>query len=174
MPQNSENPAAQRIIRVLFVCLGNICRSPTAEGVLRYLAAREAPRLRLEIDSAGTANYHIGAAPDTRSQSAAQARGIDISRLRARQIERRDFDDFDYILAMDKDNLARLERLRPRGSRAELQLYMSYAAQLGTAEVPDPYYGGPTDFEAVLDLTFAAARGFIAALDRATGSEQSS
>jgi len=153
-------------IRVLFVCLGNICRSPTAEGVLRDLAAREAPRLKLEIDSAGTADYHIGAAPDPRSQSAARARGIDISGLRARQIERSDFDRFDYILAMDEHNLAQLERLRPRDSHAQLRLFMSYATQPGTVEVPDPYYGGPQDFEAVLDLTSAAARGFLAALEQ--------
>lgn len=152
-------------VRVLFVCLGNICRSPTAEGVLRDLAAREAPQLRLDIDSAGTADYHIGAAPDPRSQSAARARGIDISGLRARQIDRSDFEQFDFILAMDQDNLARLERLRPRGARAQLQLFMSYAPQIGRSEVPDPYYGGPQDFEAVLDLTSAAARGLIAALE---------
>jgi protein-tyrosine phosphatase len=153
-------------IRVLFVCLGNICRSPTAEGVLRDVAAREAPRLRLDIDSAGTADYHIGAPPDPRSQSAARARGIDLSGLRARQIEPRDFERFDYILAMDDDNLTQLERLRPHDARARLQLFMSYAPQIGQREVPDPYYGGPEDFEAVLDLTSAAARGFIAALER--------
>jgi len=152
---------------VLFVCLGNICRSPTAEGVLRDLAAREAPQLRLDVDSAGTADYHIGAPPDPRTQSAARARGIDLSGLRARQIEGRDFERFDYILAMDEDNLVQLERLRPRDAHAQLQLFMSYAPQLGQREVPDPYYGGPQDFEAVLDLTSAAARGFIAALERA-------
>jgi len=152
---------------VLFVCLGNICRSPTAEGVLRDLAAREAPQLRLDVDSAGTADYHIGAPPDPRTQSAARARGIDLSGLRARQIEGRDFERFDYILAMDEDNLVQLERLRPRDAHAQLQLFMSYAPQLGQREVPDPYYGGPQDFEAVLDLTRAAARGFIAALERA-------
>ena len=156
-----------RAAHVLFVCLGNICRSPTAEGVLRDVAAREAPQLRLDIDSAGTADYHIGAPPDPRTQSAARARGIDLSGLRARQIERRDFERFDYILAMDDDNLAQLERLRPRDARAQLQLFMSYAPQLGQREVPDPYYGGPQDFETVLDLTSAAARGFIAALERA-------
>ncbi len=151
-------------IRVLFVCLGNICRSPTAEGVLREVAAREAPQLWLEIDSAGTADYHIGSAPDPRSQTAARARGIDISGLRARQIERRDFERFDYILAMDEDNLAQLERLRPRAARAQLHLFMSYAPEIGQREVPDPYYGGPGDFDAVLDLASAAARGFIAAV----------
>jgi len=156
-----------RPTRVLFVCLGNICRSPTAEGVLRDLAAREAPQLRLDVDSAGTADYHIGAPPDPRTQSAARARGIDLSGLRARQIEGRDFERFDYILAMDEDNLVQLERLRPRDAHAQLQLFMSYAPQLGQREVPDPYYGGPQDFEAVLDLTSAAARGFIAALERA-------
>ncbi len=149
---------------MLFVCLGNICRSPTAEGVLRELAAREAPGLSLEIDSAGTADYHIGSPPDPRSQSAARDRGIDISGLRARQIEPRDFERFDYILAMDGENLAQLERLRPRDSRAHVELFMRFAPQLGEPEVPDPYYGGPADFERVLDLTTAAARGLIAAI----------
>jgi protein-tyrosine phosphatase len=134
--------------------------------VLRDIAAREAPQLVLEIDSAGTADYHIGAPPDPRSQSAARSRGIDISGLRARQIERTDFERFDYVLAMDRDNLAQLERLRPRDSRARLCLFMRYAPQLGISEVPDPYYGGPQDFATVLDLTSAAARGFIAALER--------
>jgi len=155
--------------RVLFVCLGNICRSPTAEGVLRDLAAREAPGLTLEIDSAGTASYHIGSPPDPRSQRAALARGIDISGLRARRIERRDFDRFDYILAMDASNLAQLEALRPRDSHARLDLFMRYAPQLGARDVPDPYYGGPADFERVLDLTTAAARGFIAEMQRHPG-----
>lgn len=153
---------------MLFVCLGNICRSPTAEGVLRDLAAREAPHLSLEIDSAGTADYHIGSPPDPRSQSAARARGIEIGGLRGRQIERRDFDHFDHILAMDRDNLAQLERLRPRDSHARLELFMRYAPQLGD-EVPDPYYGGAADFERVLDLCSAAARGLLAALERPPG-----
>src|SRR5271154_7430581 len=104
---------------ILFVCLGNICRSPTGEGVLRYLAAREAPQLALEIDSAGTADYHIGSPPDPRSQRAALKRGIDISGLRARQVSESDFERFDLILAMDGENLRELHALKPRDARAQ-------------------------------------------------------
>ncbi len=150
--------------RVLFVCLGNICRSPTAEGVLRHLAAIEAPRLALEIDSAGTAGYHIGAPPDPRSQRAALRRGIDISGLRARRIAAQDFARFDLILAMDVQNLRELQAQRPRDARAELKLFLEYAPDLTLREVPDPYYRDAGAFEQVLDLTTAAARGLLAAL----------
>jgi len=149
---------------VLFVCLGNICRSPTAEGVLRHLAAQEAPGLGLEIDSAGTADYHIGAPPDLRSQRAALRRGIDISGLRARQVTAADFDRFDLILAMDGENLRELQALKPRGSRAVVKLFLEYAPQTKVGSVPDPYYGGDSDFEQVLDLTTAASRGLLATL----------
>ncbi len=148
---------------VLFVCLGNICRSPTAQGVLRDLKAREAPDLYLLIDSAGTAGYHVGHPPDPRSQRAALERGIDLSDLRARRVEARDFERFDLLLAMDRQNLRELERRRPRGARVRAQLFMEYA-DAGTLEVPDPYYGDAAAFEAVLDLTTAAARGLLAAL----------
>lgn len=152
-------------MRILFVCLGNICRSPTAEGVLRHLAAREAPGLALEIDSAGTAGYHIGSPPDARSQRAAARRGIDLSMLRARQITARDFDHFDLILAMDLDNLRNSERIRPPGSHARLQLFLDYLpAGAGEREVPDPYDGDSAAFERVLDLTTAASRGLLAHL----------
>ncbi|HEX3951732.1 MAG TPA: low molecular weight protein-tyrosine-phosphatase [Steroidobacteraceae bacterium] len=124
--------------RVLFVCLGNICRSPTAEGVLRYLAAREAPGLVLEIDSAGTADYHIGAPPDPRSRRAALARGIDIGDLRARQVTAADFLRFDLILAMDRDNLRGLEAIRPGNARAGLKPFLEYAPQTKLRDVPDP------------------------------------
>ena len=155
-------------LRVLFVCLGNICRSPTAEAVLRHLAAQQAPLLNVEIDSAGTADYHIGAAPDPRSQRAALARGIDISGLRARQVTERDFLHFDLILAMDRANLRELQSLQPDRASAQLQLFMEYAPSLGVLEVPDPYYGGASGFEEVLDLAAAASRGLLASLqDRA-------
>jgi protein-tyrosine phosphatase len=150
------------VVRVLFVCLGNICRSPTAEGVLRHLAAREAPGLPLEIDSAGTAGYHIGAAPDARSQRAAMGRGIDISGLRARQVAPEDFSRFDLILAMDRDNLRDLQAMKPKNSRARLGLFLEYASGSSALEVPDPYYGGAEGFERVLDLTTAASRGLLA------------
>ena len=151
-------------VSVLFVCLGNICRSPTAEGVLRHLAKQEAPSLALKIDSAGTADYHIGAPPDARSQFAALRRGIDISDLRARQVKEEDFRRFDLILAMDRQNLNALEAMRPKNSRAHLALFLEYAPSLKIPEVPDPYYGETEAFDKVLDLTTAAARGLIAAL----------
>ena len=151
-------------VRVLFVCLGNICRSPTAEGVLRHLAALEAPGLKLEIDSAGTADYHIGAAPDARSQRAALNRGIDIGALKARQVRVEDFSRFDLILAMDRDNLADLKHMQPKGSHAKLKLFLDYAPQRQLHEVPDPYYRDAAGFEEVLDLTTEASRGLIASL----------
>jgi protein-tyrosine phosphatase len=151
-------------LKILFVCLGNICRSPTAEGVLRHLAAQEAPGLELKIDSAGTADYHTGAAPDVRSQRAALRRGVDISNLRARQVTMGDFARFDLILAMDRENLKALEAMRPKNSRARVALFLDYAPALDVPEVPDPYYGDTEDFEKVLDLTTAASRGLLARL----------
>jgi protein-tyrosine phosphatase len=150
--------------RVLFICLGNICRSPTAEGVLRHLVAKEAPDLSIEIDSAGTADYHIGAPPDSRSQRAALRRGIDLSGLRARQVTQDDFSRFDLILAMDRDNLRELQAMRPEGSRAALKLFLEYAPELNLHDVPDPYYRDASAFEEVLDLTSAASRGLLAKL----------
>jgi protein-tyrosine phosphatase len=146
------------------VCLGNICRSPSAEGVLRHLAAKEAPQLALEIDSAGTADYHLGAPPDPRSQRAALRRGIDISGLRARQIAEDDFARFDLILAMDEANLRELQAMQPRNSRAKVKLFLEYAPDLRMRDVPDPYYRDAAAFENVLDLTTAASRGLLAAL----------
>ena len=153
-------------MKVLFVCFGNICRSPTAEGVFRHLLAQEAPELRVEVDSAGTAGYHIGHPPDLRSQRAAHARGIDLSGLRARQVTTEDFLRFDLILAMDQDNLEELEAMRPAESRAKVRLFLEYAPELGRTEVPDPYYGNARGFEEVLNLSEAASRGLIAALQK--------
>jgi protein-tyrosine phosphatase len=150
---------------VLFVCLGNICRSPTAEGVLRHLAAQAAPHLKIEIDSAGTADYHIGAPPDLRSRRAAMRRGIDISGLRARQVTEDDFVRFDLILAMDRENLRELEAMKPVNSRASLKLFLEYAPDLNLRDVPDPYYRDAGAFEEVLDLTTAASRGLLASLE---------
>jgi protein-tyrosine phosphatase len=154
-------------LKVLFVCLGNICRSPTAEGVLKHLLAAEAPQLKVEIDSAGTGNYHAGEPPDSRSQRAARQRGIDLSGLRARQVVAADFANFDLILAMDGENLRALKALRPPGSKAELKLFLDYAGlPRGSREVPDPYCGDAGDFEHVLDLVTSASRGLIAELKK--------
>jgi protein-tyrosine phosphatase len=148
-------------INVLMVCLGNICRSPTAEAVLRAIAAREAPDLKIHIDSAGTADYHIGSAPDRRSQAAALRRGYDMSALRARRVELADFEQFDLILAMDHANFEELQRTAPHARRERVRLFLEFAPEAQTREVPDPYYGGPNGFEEVLDLVEAASRGLL-------------
>jgi protein-tyrosine phosphatase len=133
--------------------------------MLRHLAAQQAVRLNFKIDSAGTADYHIGAPPDPRSQRAALRRGIEISGLRARQITEQDFMRFDLILAMDRANLRELESLKPAGANAQLKLFMDYAPGAGVLEVPDPYYGEAAGFEVVLDLCAAASRGLLACLE---------
>ena len=150
--------------RVLFVCLGNICRSPTAEGVLRVIAAREFPGLALDIDSAGTANYHVGEPPDRRTVATARRRGYDLAGLRARQVLPEDFQRFDFLLAMDHANLTELETRRPGDASARLALFLEFAPQAATLEVPDPYYGGTEEFEHVLDLCESAARGLLSHL----------
>jgi len=148
-------------MKVLFVCLGNICRSPTAEAVLRHVAQQSAPEIDWLVDSAGTHAYHVGASPDPRSIAAARRRGIDMSHLRARVVERADFQRFDLVLAMDEVNLAHLKAMRPHDARAELALFMDYAPHLGRRDVPDPYYGGHKGFEEVLDLVEAVVEGLI-------------
>lgn len=153
-------------ISVLFVCLGNICRSPAAEGVFRKKAAAANLLDSLEIDSAGTAAWHVGKSPDSRMTAAAKKRGYELSALRARQVEAEDFDNYDYIFAMDLENYDNLldlteERDKPT-SRAALSLYLDYATHFKEQEVPDPYYGGPEGFDHVLDLVEDAADGFIA------------
>jgi len=149
--------------RVLFVCMGNICRSPTAEAVLRDFAQREAG-VALEVDSAGTHGYHTGDAPDERSIAAARRRGFDLGTLRARVVETADFERFDLVLAMDVAVLERLRELAP-GQRADrVQLFLDFAPGLGRRDVPDPYYGGAAGFEEVLDLVEVGARGLLAAL----------
>lgn len=144
--------------RILFVCLGNICRSPAAEGVTRALAAGRG----LVLDSAGTGGWHVGAPPHPPMQAAARARGYDLSDLRARQIVAADFDRFDLILAMDPDNLRGIERLRPEGSALPVRPFTDYAPETGAQAVPDPYYTG--DYEGTLDLVEACARGLVATL----------
>ncbi len=153
-------------MKILFVCLGNICRSPTAAGVLRTLAAREAPELSIEVDSAGTAAYHVGEPPDPRTRQAAARRGYDLTALRARIVEPGDFERFDLILAMDRENLRVLRRRAPPAVHERLRLFLEFAPEGGSEDVPDPYYGGPNGFEEVLDLIEAAARGLLAHLRR--------
>ncbi|MGH8319288.1 MAG: low molecular weight protein-tyrosine-phosphatase [Steroidobacteraceae bacterium] len=153
-------------MKILFVCLGNICRSPTAEVVFRAVAAREASDMVLEVDSAGTAGYHVGELPDRRTRQAAARRGYDMSALRARVVEPHDFEHFDLILAMDRENLRALERRAPAHMRERLRLFLEYAPEAGISEVPDPYYGGPNGFEDVLDLIEAASRGLVEHLRR--------
>jgi len=150
--------------RVLFVCLGNICRSPTAEAVFCDIAAREAVDLAVEADSAGTHAYHVGSAPDTRAVAAARRRGIEMGAIRARAVEAADFERFDLLLAMDQQNYRDLMRMAPRGRGDRVRLFLDFAPELERREVPDPYYGGATGFEEVLDLIEVAARGLLAAL----------
>ena len=146
--------------------MGNICRSPTAEGVLRRLWRETAQDLVLEVDSAGTHDYHVGDPPDPRAIAAARRRGIDLSGLRARQLSTSDLDRFDLVLAMDDENRRHVLALARPGSRAEVRLFLDYAPEQELREVPDPYYGGATGFERVLDLAEAAALGLLEELRR--------
>lgn len=148
-------------MKVLFVCLGNICRSPTAEGVFRNRLRAAGLEDRVQVDSAGTGDWHVGKAPDGRTRQAAQRRGYDLSALRARQVEAADFQRFDLILAMDQSNLRNLQALRPANARADLDLYLR-RFDLALDEVPDPYYGGEDGFEQVLDLIEQASDALLA------------
>ena len=153
--------------RILFVCMGNICRSPTAEGVTRNIINNSRLESILKVDSAGTHDYHIGEPPDPRTCQAALRRGIDLSGLRARQVCPEDFERFDLVLAMDRANLAHLKRGSRPEYHAKLGLFMAYAEAFEEDEVPDPYYGGEKGFERVLDMAEDAARGLIATLVQA-------
>ncbi|OIQ72891.1 Low molecular weight protein-tyrosine-phosphatase YfkJ [mine drainage metagenome] len=146
---------------VLFVCMGNICRSPTAEGVFRYKVREAGLEQRVLIDSAGTHAFHIGESPDRRSQRHAQARGYDLSMLRARAVGPEDFSRFDLLLAMDLDNLALLEEQCPEEELARCRLFLSFAPQAPVAIVPDPYFGTDRDFDRVLDLVELASTGLL-------------
>ncbi|WP_142850562.1 low molecular weight protein-tyrosine-phosphatase [Telmatospirillum sp. J64-1] len=149
------------MVKVLFVCTGNICRSPTAEGVFRHLVAQAGLSGRIAADSAATHDYHIGAPPDPRTCRAALERGVDLRDLRARQVSADDFLEFDMVLAMDEGHHRLLSRLCPPGFENRLAMFMDFAPHLGVSEVPDPYYGGPDGFETVLDLVEAASRGLL-------------
>jgi protein-tyrosine phosphatase len=145
---------------VLFVCTGNICRSPTAEGVFRDLLSKNSLAGSVRADSAGTHDYHLGKPPDRRATAHALRRGYDISRLRARQVVQRDFEAFDLVLAMDRGHLRFMEQLCALEQRHKLKLFLDFAG-LRQADVPDPFYGGPEGFEKVLDMVEAASRGLL-------------
>ena len=149
------------MVKVLFVCLGNICRSPTAEGVFRKLVREEQLEHLFEIDSAGTHAYHLGEPPDERAQVACARRGIDISRLRGRKAIAADIEKFDYVLAMDRENYEDLCDICPPGQESRIRLFMEFAADRPEEEVPDPYFGGVSGFDRVLDMIEDAARGLL-------------
>ena len=148
-------------VKVLFVCMGNICRSPTAHGVFEQLIKDEKLTERLEIDSAGTHAYHVGEPPDRRAQETAQKRGIDLSYIKARKIQESDFEYYDYVLAMDKDNYDILDQACPVDYKSKLSLFLDFAPEHAFDEVPDPYYGGIRGFENVFDMVDAASKGLL-------------
>lgn len=149
-------------ISVLFVCLGNICRSPTAHAVFQSMVDSEGLSQHILVDSAGTGDWHLGHAPDQRTTAVAAQRGYDMSELRSRLVEIEDFDQFDYIVAMDNENLRNLEVMRPANYQGQLGLFLDYSQQIEQTEVPDPYYGGDNGFALVLDLVEEASAGLLA------------
>lgn len=155
-------------VSVLFVCLGNICRSPTAHGVFESMVAERGLAQQIRVDSCGTGDWHIGHPPDARASEEAAKRGYDLSSLRARQVEVADFHQFDYVLAMDKQNLADLEAMAPAGSTARVSLFLPFDLRATAVEVPDPYYGGDEGFTAVLNMVEAASEGLLQEIVSAT------
>lgn len=147
-------------IKVLFVCMGNICRSPTAEGVFNHIIQKLGTADRFHLDSAGTHAYHVGESPDARAQQTAKARGVDLSYIRARKFTAGDFETFDYILAMDTDNYEILMEACPDEHQHKVKLFLEFAPEHPERDVPDPYYGGQHGFEHVFDLVEAASHGF--------------
>ena len=154
------------MIRVLMVCMGNICRSPTAEAVLRQRIKEAKLEKQIEVDSAGTSDGHVGSAPDRRSQAQARLRGYDMAKLKARVVRKRDFTAFDLILAMDQDNLVRLQAMQPTDSQAEIGLLRHWRSASPLDFVPDPYYGDTSGFEQVLDLIEDSCDQLISDLTR--------
>lgn len=149
------------MIKVLFVCLGNICRSPTAHGVFEHVVRQAGLQDQIFVDSAGTGDWHIGCGPDQRALEAAKKRGYGLDQLVARQVSGEDFQHFDYILAMDKQNLGNLQRMQPKNYRGHLGLFLEFARHHGVDEVPDPYYGAGRGFEEVLDMVEDASEGLL-------------
>jgi protein-tyrosine phosphatase len=154
---------------VLFVCMGNICRSPTAESVFRDQVRRAGLEREIGIESAGIGDWHVGQAPDKRAIAHGRRRGYDLAELRARQVSREDFARFDWILAMDQRNLHDLGTIRPPDYTGHLGLLLDFAPELGVREVPDPYFGGADGFETVLELTERACAGLLAHIRREHG-----
>ncbi|MFC5301089.1 low molecular weight protein-tyrosine-phosphatase [Azospira restricta] len=154
------------MIKILFVCMGNICRSPTAEGVFRKLLRERSLEARVEVDSAGTHGYHVGEAPDPRTQRAAAARGYDLSSIRARKVAAQDLEYFDLVLAMDRNNLEVLRRMCPPELAGRLDLFMRYARNFDDDEVPDPFYGLGHGFDLVIDMVEDASLGLLDELAR--------
>ncbi len=150
-----------KTINILFVCMGNICRSPLAHGRFAHLVRESGLESRITVDSAGTHAYHVGEPPDPRSQQTAMHRGIDISEQHARKVSLADFETYDYLLAMDRDNLAILQSLAPAEHNHKVRLFLEFAPELEEQEVPDPYYGGQSGFERVYDLIDAASQGLL-------------
>lgn len=154
------------MIKVLFVCMGNICRSPTAHGVFETLVEQQGLRDQIEIDSAGTHAYHVGEPPDRRAQKTALRRGFDLSTQRARRVQPSDFEYYDFVLSMDNDNQANLIAICPARYRHKVELFLAYTSHFDESEVPDPYYGGVKGFERVLDLIESAASGLLDEIKR--------
>ncbi len=154
------------MVKVLFVCLGNICRSPTAEGIFRHLVESEGLTDRIAIDSAGTHAYHVNEAPDPRAQEAAARRGVDLSQLRGRKATAADIELFDYVLAMDRENYENLLAISVDDLGSKVRLFLDYAPNRAEDEVPDPYFGGNSGFDRVLDMIEDAAKGLLADIRR--------
>jgi protein-tyrosine phosphatase len=152
------------MVRILFICMGNICRSPTAEAVFRQLVKRKSMETRFHADSAGTIGFHTGEPPDKRATQHAAKRGYDLTKLRARQINQPDYEFFDYVLAMDQENLAWLQKQCPNEHKSKLRLFLDFSEKYAGRDVPDPYYGNGNGFEIVLDMAEDGARGLIAHL----------
>ncbi|NQW01044.1 MAG: low molecular weight phosphotyrosine protein phosphatase [Rhodospirillales bacterium] len=161
---NALSPRGNPLIKVLFVCLGNICRSPTAEGVFRQLLKDQGLAKAIAVDSAGTSNWHVGGPPDARSQAIAKARGIDLSGLAARQAVAADFDEFDYVIAMDQANYTALAAICPPGREQRLHMCLAFAPAVALTDVPDPYYND--GFDRVFDMLAEAAGGLLAAIQK--------
>ncbi len=156
-------------IKVLFVCMGNICRSPTAHGVFEHLLREHGLDHLIEVDSAGTHAYHVGEPPDPRAQETARQRGYELAHQRARRVQEADFLEFDYIVAMDRANYEDLKSIALPGHEERLHLFLDFAPEVSEDEVPDPYYGGPQGFQRVLDMIEEAAQGLLAEIRRRHG-----